>query len=456
MDRVFALPGAGTIVTGTLWRGRVAAGDTLALEPGGRRAVVRSVQVHDHAAPVAEAGSRVGLNLRGVERADVERGAWLVAPELAGRATRVLSAWLRLLPGGRSLRAGDELCLHHGTAQFVARVNPVAARELLPGAEGPAVLRLDGEAAVEPQDRFILRSLSPVATVGGGVALVSGHQRWREREAQARFLEALYHGDWGAAALLLARERASGGIAAADLAAVGAGEREAEVTLRALEGRGELESLMVGVSGASAARWFAPRELAALRDQLVKAAATRAARRPERPFSAPAELAASVPSVARDVAQALLEGLVAEGRLVAGEGGFGPAGATGMLGPEQEALAGRLARAVTAELFAPPTLAVLGEQERLPERELRRILDVLVRRDVLVRAEKDLWFSAAAVDDARRRLVAELDAEGRITLAGFRDLLSCGRRNAQALLELFDREGLTRRAGDARVPRRRG
>ena len=453
IDRVFALPGAGTIVTGTLWRGRLGAGDRVAVEPGGARAVVRSVEVHDHEADAAGAGSRVGVSLRGVGRDDVARGAWLVAPELAGRATRVLAAWVRLLPGERALRGGDELRLHHGTAQYVARVSPVAARELAAGGEGPAVLR----------------SLSPVTTVGGGVVLVPGHQRWRERGAQAGFLEALHRGDRPAAALLLAHERAAAGLGVADLMAVGVDEGEARGVLEALAREGELETLAPsattgppalassrGAPSPGAGRWFVPAVVRQLRHDLAKAAAARAKERPERPFSALAELSAAARGAPPDVVAAALAALVAEGILVAADGGYGPAGATGVLDAAQEELAGRLAEAVGAEPFAPPTLALLAERERLPERDLRRVLDVLARRGALVRVDKDLWFARDAVDEARARLVERLETEGRVTLAEFRDLLGCGRRNAQALLEHFDREGLTRRAGDARVARRRG
>ncbi len=468
VDRVFALPGAGTIVTGTLWRGRIAAGDRVSVEPGGARAVVRSVEVHDHEAPLAEAGSRVGVSLRGVGRGDVARGAWLVAPELAGRATRVLAAWVRLLPGARALRGGDELRLHHGTAQYVARVSPVAARELAAGGEGPAVLRLDGEAAVEPQDRFILRSLSPVTTVGGGVVLVPGHQRWHERGAQAGFLEALHRGDAAAAALLLAHERAVAGVGVADLVAVGVDEAESRAVLASLAQRGDLEALTLpdatpaatpggrrGPLSPAPGRWLLPPVVKQLRHDLAKAATARAKERPERPFSAPSELAAAAPGAPPDVVAAALEALVAEGVLTAGDGGYGPAGATGALDTAQEELAARLAEAVGAEPFAPPTLSLLAERERRPERDLRRVLDVLARRGELVRVDKDLWFARDAVEEARTRLLERLDAEGRVTLAEFRDLLGCGRRNAQALLEHFDREGLTRRVGDARVARRR-
>jgi len=172
VDRVFPLKGIGTVVTGTLWRGRIAAGDALVVEPGAARVTVRSVEVHDHETSEVRAGSRIGVNLRGADRGQLQRGSWLVSPELAGHAWRSFDAWVSVLPGGRPLRSGDQVRLHHGTAQFVARVAPVAGREIAAGVAAAAVVRLDGDAAAEPGDRFILRALSPVATIGGGIVLV--------------------------------------------------------------------------------------------------------------------------------------------------------------------------------------------------------------------------------------------------------------------------------------------
>ena len=105
--------------------------------------------------------------------------------------------------------------------------------------------------------------------------------------------------------------------------------------------------------------------------------------------------------------------------------------------------------------MAPPTLAVLAAGLRRPPRELGQILDVLARRGDVVRVDKDLWFARGAVDGAREVLLGQLESAGEVTLAGFRDAAGCGRRNAQALLEYFDREGLTLRRGDVRVARRR-
>ncbi len=453
VDRVFPLKGIGTVVTGTLWSGQIAAGDTLAVEPGGARAAVRSVQVHDREVEVVHAGSRVGVNLRGLDRHAVRRGDWLAAPEFTGLAGRRFDAWVSVLPGGRPLRSGDQVRLHHGTAHYLARVAPLQGREIAAGAAAPATVRLDTPTLARPHDRFIIRSLSPVATIAGGEVLLAGSQRWHARERHAAYLAAVRAGDAGEAARALAEDRGAQGLTQDDLTTAGFAPARAGKALVAAVAGGELEELPVA-GGAEGGRWFSAGTSAALRAALLAGASERAAARPERPFTGAAELAALVPALPAADAGRLLQHMVESGELVAGEGGYAPAGA-GVLGDEQAVLAEMLLERLAAEPFAPPTLAVLAEAVGRPSRELGRILDVLARRGDVARVDKDLWFARGAVDDARAALLTQLEGAGEVTIAGFRDTLGCGRRNAQALLEHFDREGLTLRRGDVRVARRR-
>lgn len=453
VDRVFPLKGIGTVVTGTLWAGEIRAGDGLVVEPGGARAVVRSVQVHDHEAESVHAGSRTGVNLRGLGRGDIRRGDWLAAPQLAGRSVRRFDAWVSVLPGGRPLRSGDQVRLHHGTAHYLARVAPLEGREIAPGDAAPAVVRLESPALVLPHDRFILRTLSPVATVAGGEVLVTGAQRWHARERHAVFLQALRSGDMPTALQALADDRGAAGMTRDDLTAAGFDSAAADRALAVAVREGRLDELPAS-AGSRDTRWFRAGVVAALRATLLTGAAERAAARPERPFSSVAELAALVPAVPAGDAAQLLRTMAEDGELVADEGGYAPAGA-GVLGQDQSALAEEALRRLAAEPVAPPTLAVLSDGLGRPARELAQILEVLARRGDVVRVDKDLWFARTAVDDARAVLLAQLDQAGEVALAGFRDAVGCGRRNAQALLEYFDREGLTLRRGDVRVARRR-
>ncbi len=342
--------------------------------------------------------------------------------------------------------------LHHGTAQSLARVAPLEGREIAPGTGAPAVVRLDADALALPHDRFILRSLSPVATIAGGEVLLAGARRWHARERHAAFLAAVRGGAPAAAVAALAADRGQAGLTVDDLTAAGFDVREAGAALAAAVAAGQLDELPA--AGGAPARWFGAGVLASLRAALLAGASERAAARPERPFSGAAELAALVPALPPPGAGLLLQSMVEAGELVAGEGGYAPAGA-GVLGDDQAALAGELLDRLGAEPMAPPTLATLAEELRRPPRELGQILDVLARRGEVVRVDKDLWFTDAAVEGARRVLLELLAGAGEVSLAGFRDAAGCGRRNAQALLELFDREGLTLRRGDVRVARRR-
>jgi selenocysteine-specific elongation factor len=165
----FAIRGAGTVVTGTLWSGAVAHGDTLVLQPAGRTVRVRSVQVHDAAVRHAAAGQRVALNLAGVALREVRRGDALVAAGAPVAAALVLDCALQLR-GGRS---GARVQVHHGTRDVAARLVALGA--------GLWQLRLEQPLLAAGGDRLVVRSVTPPDTLGGG----TGARRARAGTAAA-------------------------------------------------------------------------------------------------------------------------------------------------------------------------------------------------------------------------------------------------------------------------------
>ena len=168
VDRVFPLKGIGTVVTGTLWARR----DPRRRRAGrrARRRARRRAQ-RPGARPRGRGGARRQPRRREPARPRPRRrraGAtgWR-RPSSPGSSGRRFDAWVSVLPGARPLRSGDQVRLHHGTAQYLARVAPLEGREIAPGAAAAAVVRLDARRRSSlPHDRFIVRSLSPVATVG--------------------------------------------------------------------------------------------------------------------------------------------------------------------------------------------------------------------------------------------------------------------------------------------------
>ena len=151
VDRVFTLRGIGTVATGTLWSGRLAEGDELRVEPGGRTVRVRSLQIHDAPVETADAGQRVAVGLPGVERHELRRGDALVEPGSFPLSYRVDVALTEL----EQIPDGTRLNVHHGTSHTVARVVR---------ADGFAQLRLAAPVVAARGDRVVLRTHT---TVGG-------------------------------------------------------------------------------------------------------------------------------------------------------------------------------------------------------------------------------------------------------------------------------------------------
>jgi selenocysteine-specific elongation factor len=239
VDRVFTVPGAGTVVTGTAhWR-RVSEGDELLSLPGGLSLRVRGVQVHGQSRPEAAAGERVALRLAGASVQELPRGEQLVSPGGWRPTVRVVLA-VNLLEGG-ALAEGDSVWLHLLAARLLARVERVHPADLPPGSSGRVVLRLARPVFAVPGDRVVLRRVSPTSTVGGGEVLDGQLPRLRRRDADA--LAALprpWH-DLPAALLSWVAEGGARGTSAAALAArLGVHEAGLEAALGRLVAEGAL------------------------------------------------------------------------------------------------------------------------------------------------------------------------------------------------------------------------
>jgi selenocysteine-specific elongation factor len=403
IDRSFTLRGIGTVVTGTLWSGSVGAGDELRLEPSGETVRVRSVQVHDRDVGRAEAGQRVAVSLPGVERRRVRRGDVLVEPGAYPVSYRidVTLDELEPIPDRARLQA------HLGSAHVACRVVRIGDRW--------AQLRLAEPVAAARGDRVILRGET---TVGGAVVLDPAPPRHRdlarmellERGDVASMIDAPLHLD----ALRHGLERVErGDIAATVHAPVLA------ATLRHVAD-GEPKGLVHAGPWLLSARW-----LHDLEEEL--------GRRIE--AADPIDPGVAPPS--EPWAADVLPLLPFERR---GSKLYVPGAVPTLAAREEDAAA------LERELASAGVRAT-----KVDDAELARFLEA---RGTLVRLGDGYAIGAGAYEVAKDVLLTECRAEGRITLARFRDLAGTGRRDAQLLLERFDGDGLTRRVGEARVLRR--
>ena len=436
IDRVFAVAGAGTVVTGSTWSGTVAAGDAVRLLPLGRDVRVRSIEVHGHGADRAVPGRRTALALVGVDKSELARGDAVVTG-LGWRATTMLDAAVELLPAARKpVASRTRLRVHLGTAEVLARL--VQTRTIAPGHQGPARLLLEGPLVARGGDRFVLRSFSPVTTIGGGVVLdpfppLRSHLRRRGLAL-----------DQGPAQRLrvLVVEAGLLGVAPASLA-VRLGVPPDRVTAVIAEAGDGLLALPDAVVPRAA--------VATEAERLVELVRRHHEEHPLDPGMSLQALRAAVkaPAPPPAVVDAILEHAAAGGALVvAGSVARLPEWQPAVDARSQDARA-RLARRLGEARWQIPTV---GELEReFPDLPVRALLSHLARDGTAEPIDTERYAARGALAEFRAALEATLGELGSATPAELRERFGLTRKYLIPLLEWADRRGVTRRSGDARV-----
>jgi selenocysteine-specific elongation factor len=186
VDRSFTLKGIGTVVTGTLWSGRLVAHERVQVLPQRRGVRIRSIQVHGTQVDQALAGQRVALALVGIGHREVRRGDVVCGRGSELRATHAMTASIALDPVSAPLDRGARVQVHHGTRETAARISPLQAERVEPGNPTVCRLRLEAPLICYPGDRLVLRQIAPPNTVGGGEILDTAP---RKRDGAVRTTE---------------------------------------------------------------------------------------------------------------------------------------------------------------------------------------------------------------------------------------------------------------------------
>ena len=453
IDRCFGMRGFGAVATGTLVGAALAVGDEVEIQPGGRKARVRGLQVHGSSASSVPPGARCAVNLQGVELAELARGQVVTQPG-ALAPTALADARLVWLAGAPASAGPVSVELLAGTAQRRARLAPIGEAELRPGSRSFARLHVQGEPLpLLPGDRFVVRGFSRTelggTTLGGGVFLdVAPPRRRRSDPALARDLEILERGE-PAAGLGVRIQRA--GLAGAAREGL---RRESGLAADALDEALGLLRAAGRAEPTSADNWLDADSLAELEARLLAALDDHHAAEPLRPGMPVGTLRARLPANApRDAAELALARLAARGALLLeGELARRPSHRP-RLDPGEADLAQRIAARLRSAGLEPPGLRELAAELGVAADGLGDLLAHLEREARIVRASEELWFDRNAVDALRERVVAHLREHGRIETLAYKALIGTTRRTAIPLMELFDTERLTLRRGDLRFLR---
>ena len=448
IDRVFTVKGFGTVVTGTLMAGRLAADDRVQVFPKGVEAKIRGLQTHGHPVPEARAGQRTAVNLQGVERAAIDRGNVL---GLAGTLvpSLLVDGTLELLEDApRPVKSRTRVRFHAGTSEIMARVLLLDRPELEPGQTAFARFRLEAPLVVLPGDRFVVRSYSPIVTIGGGTLLDVDPPRFK-RKAPALV-----------AHLTLLQTGSPEAVLEEHVRHVGAsGVRLQTLSGRVPFGPGKLRGLLDGLVAGGRVLvvdrdWYLhPESFARLRALAVGALEAFHRANPLKPGMSREELRGRAGGAGERVFASLLATLEAEGVVTTERDKVRLTAHEVRLSAEQQRAVDRAEEEFLRAGAAPPSPEEALAHAGIRGDEEHELFQVLVQGGTLVRVKESLFFHARALETIQEKLVALLRERKEIGPGDIKDLLGISRKYAIPLLEFFDARRVTVRVGERRVLR---
>ena len=440
VDRVFSVAGFGTVVTGTLLDGVFAVGDEVVLLPSGKTGRVRGLQTHKQKVERATPGRRLAINVSGLDVSDVQRGDLLAHPD-DYHATRLVDVTLRVLPDAeRPLRHNQEVEFFSGAAQRLGHLRIIGKKELPPGTEGFAQVRLAEPIVLARGDRYILRQPSPSQTIGGGRVLDPfPRARWRRfRPETIERFQLLAKGS----PVDLLTQKLMGLEPTKEKQLLAALPLSSDVAQEALTEAVQSKQARQLSDGTllSAAGWSRRQE------QLLRAITTYHKDYRLR-LGLPREEVASRLNLKPKPVAAFLDALVEAGAIQLGQEWVALPTFAVKLNKKEQKNVDQLLAQFTADPYTPPNtkqaIALVGEE----------LLNYIVARGDLVRLNRDVLLARAAYEQMVQG-VRELFAEtGDITAAALRDRFNTSRKYAIALLEHLDTLKVTRRFGDKRILR---
>lgn len=451
VDRCFTITGFGTVVTGTLISGSITEGDKIEIYPRKTETRVRSIQVHEKNVKTAYAGQRVAINIANVKLDEIQRGDVLARPGCM-EPTMMLDAKLKMLTGAdKSIDNRDRLRLYHGTSEIMCRVVLLDREELKPGESAFVQLRLEEETACMKGDRFVIRTYSPMLTIGGGKILEPNPPK--RKRFKEDVIEELKIKEQGNPAEVIERYliqnsdkypekktiiKASGNMSAELYEKIAAELLEKQL-IREFKLGDETYVLHI-------------KYLKDVETKLTELLEAYHRRNPLKGGISKEELRTRVfEGMKPRLADLIFGYFEAEGIIKLENQYVAQRGFKVQFNKVQEQIKAVIEKSYEENRFNPPKLAELAETSRLDKNQCQLVYNALIDMGELLKLDEDIAFSKDAYNEAVELLRRHIKENGSIQLGQFRDLLGTSRKYAMALLDYFDQNKITKRVGDNRV-----
>jgi selenocysteine-specific elongation factor len=443
VDRVFTLPGLGTVATGTAMAGRVRVGDTIAVMPSAVEVRVRSIHAQHRDTELGRAGQRCALNLVGIDKSGLHRGDWLADARALTPSTRI-DVQLRWLAGGAQFKDRAPLHVHLGTADRVAEAVLLESDTLQVGCNARAQLVFEAPLCAGAGDAFIVRDAQARRTVGGGIVIdPCAPARRRRSPERLAYLTAIQNLLLGGSVLALLQNAPSGMSMRELVRLTGFAPERIDLPTRAhVVGTPDDQFVLLD------SHWRILYETALTTLEAFHA------QYPDEPGIDRARLRRlAAPRVNDGLWRALIDELLRDHAVVRSDYWLHLPQHRVSLDEREHQLAGQLQSILAAARNDPPWVRDLAARVQAPEEQIRQVLRKCAVQRQVYQIVKDLFYHRDTVQQLARELQKLYLSHGVVSAAQFRDTIGIGRKRSIQVLEFFDRVAYTRRLPHGRIVR---
>ena len=442
IDRVFTLKGYGTIVTGSVISGKITVGDVIEIQPLGKKVRVRGIQSHNRIVDSITAGHRAALNLQGIEKRSIKRGYSVCTPGYY-LPTNLLTCKISLLHSAPTLKYNSRIRIHLGTGEYIARVRLIGMDKLEPGESAIAQTTFDKMVSAGFRDRFIIRSYSPLLTIGGGIVLDVNPKPLKKKQIDAIVgIQNLIDRDINTCIEWFFQKNDLQIVSESNLARkLSLPLINISENLRILESQKKIIRISEG--------YFSTTTSTQIKEKMLNTLSKYHKENPLAYGMEKLELFKQI-DVIRPIGNWILDTLK-NNRKIKIQGDkislydFQPE-----LTDKQEETLNKLENEFLKGGFNPLGYEELFSNISIPEDELQRLITLLVNQRRIIILEKNIIFHKDIVNKGEKLIKGFLKKKGNATVGELKDVLGTSRKWAIPLLNYYDQIGLTIRDGDLR------
>ncbi len=459
VDRVFAMKGFGSVITGTGISGRVKVGEELRLYPSAQVAKIRGIQVHSESVDEVEAGHRTAINLQGVEVADIHRGMVAAPPGVLLPGYMLDASFHYLSANTKSLKHRSRVRVHLGTTEVMGRISLLDRDEVSPGDEVFVQILLEEEVAVWPQDRFVIRSYSPVHTIGGGVVLgnVSLRKRKRlhddDRSENSRIYQILQQGNLDDRILFFLKESREQGLTADEIGIrIGFFGNNLKKALQPL-----VSSKKISVVDSAVQRYVIATIAEEIKKILLCDLKAYHARYPLVPGVVREELRTGMARpVEAKVFHYCLTELLKKGEIIQDDSLLRLKDHEVSLKADEQELENELQEWFTRFGLKTPTIKeTMDHFADYPAQMLKEVMDVRLREGRLIKISESLYYAEEVFTPLLEKVTQYFAENEKMDAQAFKEMTGLSRKFSIPILEYLDRAKITMRVGDSRILRKK-